>query len=41
MRTTLRMNKGFMNFMRKNYPRVASMKMGSLKVRAMGRKKVL
>ena len=41
MRTTLHMNKGFMNFMRKNYPRVASMKVGSLKVRAVGRKKAM
>jgi hypothetical protein len=41
MRTTLRMNKTFMNFMSKNYLRVASMKVGSLKVRAMGRKKAL
>ena len=40
-RTTLRMNKGFMNFMRKNYPRVASMKVGSLKVRAVGRKEAM
>ena len=31
MRTTLRLNKGFMDFMRKNYPRVASMNVGSLK----------